>query len=247
VTVPRHRLAQAVLNLGQNAGEAMAGRERGLVRISAGVAAAPGGAPLVLLRVSDDGPGMPPQVLARCFEPYFSTKVRSISTGMGLGMVKGIVESAGGTVSVESAPGRGTTFTLALPAAAPAEPAAGGAAAERTAAVSVKQERVASLACLFLEQLRLNPVRHDGDGVPDADLWVLERPGASQVRAYLAQRPLSWIVALGAVGEEGGAGGDGLAPDGVRVTILPAFPPPGVLRDALAAARREVARSRREE
>ena len=62
----------------------------------------------VRLQVIDDGPGMSPGVLARCFEPYFSTKGRAIATGMGLGMVKGIVEAADGTVAVHSTPGRGT-------------------------------------------------------------------------------------------------------------------------------------------
>jgi two-component system, cell cycle sensor histidine kinase and response regulator CckA len=49
----------------------------------------------VIVSVSEDGPGMPPEVLGRCMEPYFSTKVRGASTGMGLALVHGLVTPAG--------------------------------------------------------------------------------------------------------------------------------------------------------
>jgi CheY-like chemotaxis protein len=66
---------------------------------------------------------MPPAVRERIFEPFFTTKGER-GTGLGLAMVFGIVERHGGTVAVESAPGRGTAFQLAFPAAAPSVTAA---------------------------------------------------------------------------------------------------------------------------
>ena len=70
----------------------------------------------VLLEVTDDGTGMAPEVAARAFEPFFTTKPRSEASGLGLATVQGIVEQAGGSVSITSAPGQGTTVLVRLPA-----------------------------------------------------------------------------------------------------------------------------------
>jgi signal transduction histidine kinase len=71
----------------------------------------------VALEVRDNGPGIPPELLPRIFEPHFST--RSTGTGLGLPIVRRIVESWGGTVSAESEPGRGTIVTVRMTAAEP--------------------------------------------------------------------------------------------------------------------------------
>jgi signal transduction histidine kinase/CheY-like chemotaxis protein len=73
-------------------------------------------APSVVLEVIDDGVGMSAEVQARVFEPFFTTKGER-GTGLGLAMVFGIVERHGGQIAVQSAPGRGTTVRLTLPAA----------------------------------------------------------------------------------------------------------------------------------
>jgi PAS domain S-box-containing protein len=69
----------------------------------------------VVVRVTDDGKGMPVEVQARVFEPFFSTKEGGRGVGLGLSIVQGIVARHGGTIDVSSEPGRGTTFAVRLP------------------------------------------------------------------------------------------------------------------------------------
>lgn len=70
----------------------------------------------VRLRVSDTGTGMPPEVIERAFEPFYTTKPAGKGTGLGLATVYGIITAAGGDLSIYSEPGLGTTFTILLPA-----------------------------------------------------------------------------------------------------------------------------------
>ncbi|GAA0583646.1 hypothetical protein GCM10009416_22590 [Craurococcus roseus] len=82
----------------------------------------------VMVAVADTGFGMPPEVAAKAFEPFFTTKPVGKGSGLGLAQVYGFAKQSGGGVSMESAPGRGTTVKVYLPSA-PASAADGDAAA----------------------------------------------------------------------------------------------------------------------
>ncbi len=73
-------------------------------------------APLLALTVTDTGPGIPPEVLPRIFDPYFTTKSANQGTGLGLNVVLRLVREAKGALHVRTRVGHGTTFTLYLPA-----------------------------------------------------------------------------------------------------------------------------------
>jgi signal transduction histidine kinase len=98
-----------VINLLRNASEAMP--EGGNVRIESSLE--PGEPPHVEIRVSDEGPGVPAEVQGRLFEPFVSSKGHE---GLGLSIVFSIVNELGGEIGYESSPGKGTTFTVRLPA-----------------------------------------------------------------------------------------------------------------------------------
>lgn len=107
------QLRQVLWNLLRNAADAVSGPDRtGTVRVRCQA-----DGDRALLAVEDDGRGIEPSDLKHIFTPFFTTRDRG--TGLGLPTVQRIVDAHGGTVSVDSVPGRGTTFTVRLPAAPP--------------------------------------------------------------------------------------------------------------------------------
>ena len=94
----------------------------------------------VTVDVADTGPGMRPEVRSRIFEPFFTTKPPGQGTGLGLALCRGIIEGHAGTITVESAPGRGTAFRIELPVTPPPEAAA--AALPAAAAQPVRQKSI---------------------------------------------------------------------------------------------------------
>ncbi|MGD9965444.1 MAG: MASE1 domain-containing protein [Hyphomonadaceae bacterium] len=114
VKADRNQFELALLNLAVNARDAMP--DGGDLTIQA-ENVVDGDANNVAVSVIDTGEGMTEEVLARAFEPFFSTKAAGAGTGLGLAQVYGFATQCGGTVAVESAPGRGTTVTVMLPRA----------------------------------------------------------------------------------------------------------------------------------
>jgi signal transduction histidine kinase/CheY-like chemotaxis protein len=123
------QVEQVLMNLTLNARDAMP--DGGRLRIETGrVESAdvdgdlPPGAWATLV-VADTGAGMDEETMRHVFEPFFTTKEPGKGTGLGLSTVYGIIEQSGGMIALESTPGRGTTFRIAIPAAtgegAPAE------------------------------------------------------------------------------------------------------------------------------
>jgi PAS domain S-box-containing protein len=110
-------LERALLNMIINARDAMP--EGGRIEFTTKVMGTelPGSWQVVALMVSDNGAGMDPETVEHCFEPFFTTKGLARGTGLGLAAVHAMVTQAGGHITVESAVGRGTTFTLWFPAA----------------------------------------------------------------------------------------------------------------------------------
>jgi len=117
------QIEQVVMNLADNARDAMPrggelSLELGSVDLDLGFVQEHLGAtrgPHVLLTVTDTGVGMEPDVLKNVFDPFYTTKKLCEAPGLGLSTVHGIVNQSGGTIVVDSTPGRGTTFRIYLP------------------------------------------------------------------------------------------------------------------------------------
>jgi hypothetical protein len=121
-------LEQLLMNLVYNARDAMP--HGGLLTLRLGVRAAAAGAPpMARISVGDTGVGIAPAERSRIFEPFFSTKGPGTGVGLGLSIVRGIVEEHCGRIQVVSAPGQGTTFHVDLPLATQAEEPSGPLAA----------------------------------------------------------------------------------------------------------------------
>ena len=195
------QIEQVLLNLIGNALQALQGRPEGRVTVSAGPCAGdvepaapdelqvlpPCGWPGAGIRlvVQDNGSGMDPATLSRIFEPFFTTKPVGQGTGLGLAVVHGILAEHGAVLRVASAPGRGTRFSIWLPAstlpAAPVnrEPADASAPAPRLAGKVSRilyvddDESMAFLVRRFLE--RSGYAVHTCETAADA-LQVLRDP-----------------------------------------------------------------------
>ena len=125
VTADLHQLEQLLVNLGVNARDAMA-PDGGRLRIrleevelddrEAARHAGLGPGRYVRMEVADTGSGMSAEVAASAFDPFFTTKPAGEGTGLGLAMIYGIVQRAGGSVELDTALGEGTTVTVHLPA-----------------------------------------------------------------------------------------------------------------------------------
>lgn len=203
VAVPKHVLMQAVFNLVQNAAEALGARGTGNIWIEV---RAEGGEGPVSVEVRDDGPGMDAQTLARCTEPFFTTKPRGRGTGLGLSLVRTALERHGGRLVIKSSPGMGSSFTLVLPVARrEALPHVG-----RMAVLTIRDARVRAIVAALLSGVGVEvaeereeasaPVGSSGGGAMGRGfLWVADDsadPG--RVRHFLEEGgPSVRVVTLG--------------------------------------------------
>jgi signal transduction histidine kinase len=127
IAADAEQIRQVLTHLLVNAEQAMADWA-GPRRLVVATRPAPGGG-MVELSVADSGPGVPEAIRPRIFEPFFTTKPVGVGTGIGLSVCYGVVNSHGGSIAVEEAPGGGARFVVRLPAAAAAAPAEAGSAA----------------------------------------------------------------------------------------------------------------------
>jgi PAS domain S-box-containing protein len=112
------QLSQVLVHLITNALQAIPAGRRGEVRVRDGVSP-PARA---WIEISDDGVGIAPEIAGRLFDPFFTTREVGSGRGLGLPISHAIVSAHGGTLTVQSVPGKGTTFRIELPAASAAAP-----------------------------------------------------------------------------------------------------------------------------
>ena len=118
VTCSPSQVNQVFLNLITNAAQALQGMPGTLGRITLTTRATDDG---VTVEVADNGKGIPPEVLPKIFDPFFSTKEIGKGTGLGLSISYKIVQQHGGRIEVDSTPGKGTRFSVHLPKHPPSE------------------------------------------------------------------------------------------------------------------------------
>lgn len=184
--VGKAALTQMIFNLVQNAGDALKSRPGGQVTITADQAG-----DTIRIRVADDGPGMSDDDRRRCLEPFFTTKTRGLSTGLGLALVSGLAAKAGGSIQVDSAPQQGTTITLSLPVARHRASYADSSSMSRSAAVvTLLDTRLGAHVRSLLKSMDFEVTDIDLD---KADLWITEHRNEDDIVAakdFVASGPL---------------------------------------------------------
>ncbi len=186
VSVDPGQFGQIAMNLAVNARDAMPeggtlAIETALVAVTDGLTLTPelGPGDYVMVTFRDTGVGMDEATRARVFEPFFTTKERGKGTGLGMAMVYGIVSQSGGTITVQSRPGTGTTFRLYFPAARKAVVAASASAlsagdgGSETLLVVEDHEEVRRFAVRVLEARGYGVISVD---TPEAALQALADP-----------------------------------------------------------------------
>ncbi|HEY3256622.1 MAG TPA: ATP-binding protein, partial [Polyangiaceae bacterium] len=185
------QIEQVILNLVLNARDAIESGGRISVESSHVELSGPGRErkSCVMLAVRDTGLGMDEATRARIFEPFFTTKERGRGTGLGLATVYGIVEQSGGSITVSSEPGFGSTFKVYLPATPDplSRPAPPTAESDYPAALPIRvllvedEEMVRSVARRVLEQ---------------HDMRVVEAENASIALTIFNERPTEFDVVV---------------------------------------------------
>ncbi|RBI84121.1 hybrid sensor histidine kinase/response regulator [Rhodosalinus halophilus] len=262
----KRQLEQVMMNLVVNARDAMP--EGGEIRIETerltlseplrrGRAEVPAG-DYALVRVTDEGAGIPPEQLDKIFEPFFTTKRTGEGTGLGLSTVYGIVKQTGGFVFADSAPGAGTTFLIYLPIPAdtpvarpdpadtpePPEP-------ERRDGVVLLVEDETPVRAFASRALRLSghtvleacsaeealDMVRDGDMAVDVFVTDVVMPGMdgpSWVREALKERPEARVVFVSGYAQ------DSFEPGEIQVPNAVFLPKPFSLEDLTRTVQRQL-------
>ncbi|MHC4955553.1 MAG: sensor histidine kinase [Planctomycetota bacterium] len=183
VAVAPHRLTQAVLNLVSNAAEAIVGSGQVAVR-----GEVEEGGTAVRLSVTDDGKGMTEDARRHALEPFFTTKTRGLSTGLGLALVHGIAKGSGGSVDIESSDGEGTSVHVSLPttaAASVSEVIDEDAALDApllAVGISLTDARIAAYASLLVRSAGLDAQTCGPTEPGNCRIWITE-PGEETAEA----------------------------------------------------------------
>jgi two-component system, cell cycle sensor histidine kinase and response regulator CckA len=208
VDVDATQIRQIVMNLVVNASDALGDRD-GSITVETGVilrhdpvlaravlAPPPGEGDFACLRVTDTGEGMTSETLSKIFDPFFTTKFAG--RGLGLAAVLGIVRSHHGSLLVSSTPGRGSTFTLLLPAATATQPAR-----ESRSPVEPRAHPLAGTVLLIDDESGVRGVAEQmfaafglktltaGDGVEGLDLFKKHQPEIALVLLDLTMPRMS--------------------------------------------------------
>ena len=223
------QIEQALVNLAVNARDAMPqGGQLAIATQNVDIANGSAAVPLppgryVLLRVTDTGVGMDRETQQRVFDPFFTTKPRGKGSGLGLATVHGIVRQSGGDITVETAPGAGTTFQIYLPrVTAPLDPVAAPAVVtapargSETVLLAEDEELVRTLARKVLEQAGYRVLvaaggaealaiaeRHAGPiHLLLTDVVMPEMSGRELTRRLIARRPEVRVLYMSGYADE---------------------------------------------
>jgi signal transduction histidine kinase len=230
VEVDPSQFEVAILNVAVNARDAMP-KGGGICIRAANAPQALEGKDAVRISIADEGSGMTPEQIERAFEPFFTTKGVGRGTGLGLSQVYGFTRAAGGTVTIDSAPGKGTTVTLLLPRCDQAPRQLGGGEAASTsqpqfgwrvllvedddALAELIGEMLAELGCSTTRRASADEALRDFDrGACDAVISDMVMPGkrdgldlARELRGRWSELPLllmtGYSSAANSAAEEG--------------------------------------------
>jgi PAS domain S-box-containing protein len=227
LAIAPHVLAQIVYNLIQNAGEALRDRRDGRIIIRARQSSEAG---RVTLCVCDNGPGMDEETRRRCLDPFFTTKTRALSTGLGLALVCGALRTVGGGIEVESSPGNGSTFWLSIPTTS-READDPSARRGETACVDLADVRTRAFVTMVLQSVGVDVLEGGWSERSTSRLAVLDRVGGreEELAAYLGADCGRTVVAIG---------DDQLTAGSDRIIRVPSTSSAAQTRDALALAAR---------
>ncbi len=192
-----HWLTQAMLNLIVNAGEAIPPKRRtGAVRIVASQASA---TDPIRLSVIDNGRGMTQATQRRAFDYFFTTKSRSMGTGLGLPLARRVAHRAGGEVEIQSDERRGTTVTLVLRAATGDARPGAHAHEPLRAVLALRSRPTTALVAKALASLGVRSASRRPTSKTDADLWITDATPAAlaSARRWQLHHPRGTIVTVG--------------------------------------------------